>query len=144
MFAKLSNELGKIEFVQDDLSYSRYGVLRGLHGDDRTWKLISCVMGSFLLTLVDCRPESKTYKTWIQMPMSSLLFKTVLVPPMFANGHLCTSEKCIFHYKQSEYYHPERQFVIKWNDPALNIPWPNKDPILSKRDTEGPFLRLGK
>jgi dTDP-4-dehydrorhamnose 3,5-epimerase len=69
----------------------------------------------------------------------------VLIPPMFANGHYCRTTKCIFHYKQSTYYAgQESQFTVAWNDPNLNIDWDLffDEPLLSKRDSEGPFLKL--
>jgi dTDP-4-dehydrorhamnose 3,5-epimerase len=64
----------------------------------------------------------------------------VLVPPMHGNGHLVMSETAIFHYKQTTYYNPKGQFTYPWNDPRLNIWWPTKTPILSRRDEEGRFV----
>lgn len=130
----------KINFVQDDFSFSVKNVLRGLHGDNKTWKLVSCINGEFLLTIVDCDVKSSTYLMHDQLIFKSENYTQILIPPNFANGHLCTSYNCIFHYKQSEYYDPKSQFTVKWNDEKLNIKWQINNPILSQRDLEGPFL----
>jgi dTDP-4-dehydrorhamnose 3,5-epimerase len=78
----------------------------------------------------------------MQIPMSEEDFKMVYVPPGFANGHLCLSHKCIFHYKQTEYYEKDSQFTVAWNDPELGIAWPIERPIISVRDSTGPFLNM--
>ena len=123
-----------IHFLEDDISISTRGVLKGIHGDSLTWKLISCLHGKFYLVVVNYDEKSKDFGRWESFVLSETNKKQVLVPPNYGNGHLCLSEKSIFHYKQSEYYEPSRQFTIKWNDPRFNIWWPIKDPILSKRD----------
>jgi dTDP-4-dehydrorhamnose 3,5-epimerase len=123
-----------VRFVQDDISVSTRGVLRGLHGDDRTWKLVSCLIGRFYLVVVDWRPESPTYRRWEAFTLSERNRTQVLIPPNVGNGHLVMSEQAVFSYKQSEYYHRKSQFSIRWNDPTLNIYWPIANPILSTRD----------
>jgi len=127
-------------FVQDDISTSYKNVLRGIHGDKGTWKLISCLHGIFYLVVVDCNEESDSYGKWESFLLSGTNNQQVLVPPMYGNGHLVLSDFAIFHYKQSSFYGDYKQFTVKWDDENLRIDWPIVDPILSKRDTEGPFL----
>jgi dTDP-4-dehydrorhamnose 3,5-epimerase len=128
------------DFVQDDISVSSRNVLRGIHGDSETWKLISCLYGKFYLVVVDCRPGSKQFGKWQAFTLSDKNRLQVLVPPGFGNGHLVLSETTIFHYKQTSYYDPAGQFTYTWNDPRLNIWWPVKNPIISRRDEEGHFV----
>jgi dTDP-4-dehydrorhamnose 3,5-epimerase len=123
-----------IDFVEDDISTAYYGVLKGIHGDDRTWKLISCLHGKFYLIVINYDKTSEDFGKWAPFVLSDRNRHQVLVPPKHGNGHLCLSKKSIFHYKQSEYYEPSRQFTIKWNDPRFNIWWPLSNPILSVRD----------
>lgn len=123
-----------VEFVEDDVSISYRGVIKGIHGDDKTWKLISCLHGKFYLVVINYDKESKNFGKWDSFVLSESNKHQVLVPPKHGNGHLCLSDKSIFYYKQSEYYGPSRQFTIRWNDPQFNIWWPIKIPILSLRD----------
>ena len=123
-----------VAFVQDDISVSRRHVIRGLHGDDGTWKLISCLMGEIYLVVLDCRPNSARKGLWSAFTISDRNRMQVLVPPGVANGHLILSERAIFHYKQSAYYNPNGQFTVKWNDPRYGNRWPVATPILSPRD----------
>lgn len=129
-----------IDFVEDDVSIATRGVLKGIHGDSSTWKLISCLHGRFYLVVVNYDEQSSNFGKWESFVLSETNKHQVLVPPKHGNGHLCLSEKSIFHYKQSQYYNPSRQFTIKWNDPKLNIWWPIKNPILSMRDELGGFI----
>ncbi len=124
----------EVDFVEDDISIATRGVIKGIHGDAVTWKLISCLHGEFQLAVINYNRESKDFGKWQSFVLSDANKHQVLVPPKHGNGHLCLSEKSIFHYKQSAYYDPARQFTIKWNDPRFNIQWPIKNPILSKRD----------
>jgi dTDP-4-dehydrorhamnose 3,5-epimerase len=135
---KLYTEAGiNVKFVQDDISVSRQNVLRGIHGDSETWKLISCLYGEFYLVVVNWDEASPQFGKWESFVLSDKNRLQVLVPPKFGNGHLVLSELAIFHYKQSAYYDRAAQFTILWNDPKLNIQWPIKNPILSKRDRGG-------
>lgn len=129
-----------IKFVEDDISVSSKGVLRGLHGNAETWKLISCHYGSFYLVVANCDKDSPKFGKWESFVLSDRNREQVLVPPKYGNGHLVLSNQAIFHYKQSTYYNPKGQFTYKWNDPKLNIWWPNKNPILSQRDEFGHFV----
>ena len=130
----------KIKFIQDDISMSHRNVLRGIHGDTHTWKLISCLFGKFYLVVVNCDTASEYFGQWRAFTLSASNRQMVLVPPLYGNAHLVLSETAIFHYKQSTYYNPKGQFTYCWNDPNLNIWWPIKEPILSQRDTVGHFV----
>ena len=135
---KLYREKGiDIHFVEDDISIATRDVIKGIHGDDCTWKLISCLHGKFYLVVINYDKQSKDFGKWESFVLSETNKHQVLVPPKHGNGHLCLSEKSIFHYKQSSYYDPSRQFTIKWNDPKFKIGWPVKNPILSLRDELG-------
>jgi dTDP-4-dehydrorhamnose 3,5-epimerase len=119
---------------------SRQHVLRGLHGDGETWKLVSCLSGAFYLVVLNYDRDSDHFGKWISVTLSDKNRKQVLIPPKHANGHLVLSEKAIFHYKQNTYYNPKGQFTILWNDPKFNIWWPIKRPIISQRDEFGHFI----
>ena len=138
---KLYREHGiTIPFVQDDISVSSRNVLRGIHGDSETWKLISCLYGKFYFVVVNNDPASPQYRKWQSFTLSDTNRKQVLVPPMFGNGHLALSETTLFHYKQNTYYNPAGQFTIRYDDPAYGIWWPVAQPILSRRDESGAFI----
>lgn len=126
-----------IDFVQDDFSMSRQHVLRGIHGDAETWKLVSCIEGAFRLVVVNCDQESELFGQWIAIDLSENNCKQVLIPPKHGNAHLVVSERAIFHYKQNTYYNPQGQFTYKWNDERFKIWWPISHPILSERDEIG-------
>ena len=116
---------------------SRKNVLRGLHGDNETWKHITCVYGAFYQVVVDYREDSPTFLEWDSFVLDDKNMKSVLVPPGFINGHLCLSDECIFHYTQSypnDYIDWQDQISVKWNDPMLKIDWPIDNPILYGRD----------
>lgn len=127
----------RVTFVQDDASVSRRGVLRGIHGDRTTWKLVSCLLGEFYLVVVDCREDSPGFGQWTAMTLSEENHLQVLVPPGHGLAHLIMSERAVFHYKQSTYYDRASQFTYRWNDPRFSINWPTTDPILSDRDQRG-------
>lgn len=134
-------ELGILaKFVEDDISVSRRDVLRGIHGDAKTWKLVSCLHGSFYLVVVNCDEKSKTFGKWVAFTLSDRNRHQVLIPPHHGNGHVVLSDWAVFHYKQSEYYDPSRQFTYRWDDPKLQIWWPIKSPIVSRRDEAGRFV----
>lgn len=126
-----------VAFVQDDISISSRHVLRGIHGDAETWKLVSCLYGKFYLVVVNGDKESKDYGRWQGFTLSEHNRLQVLIPPRHGNGHVVMSEQAIFHYKQSTYYNPKGQFTIVWNDPQYKIWWPVKEPIVSRRDEVG-------
>ena len=123
-----------IDFCQDDISVSSRHVLRGIHGDAGTWKLISCLLGRFYMVVVNWDESSPHFRQWETFVLSEGNRQQILVPPKHGLGHLVLSETAIFHYKQSSYYDRASQFTLQWNDPLLNIWWPVKSPILSRRD----------
>lgn len=126
-----------VEFVQDDISVSSKNVLRGFHGDLKTTKMISCLLGRFYMVVVNCDKDSAQFGQWQAFTLTEKNRFQVLVPPKHGLGHLALTERIIFHYKQSTYYDPASQFTYCWNDPQLNVWWPIKNPILSQRDEQG-------
>lgn len=131
----------RTKFVRDDISTSAKNVLRGLHYDDKTWKLIHCMHGKIYFVVVNMKKDSDQYLKWEGFLLTSDNRTQVLVPPNFANGHLVISDSCIFHYKMSENYDPANEKGVAWNDPKLNIFWPVKEPILSQKDSHTKFLQ---
>jgi len=126
-----------LDFNHDKVSTSRKDVLRGIHGDFKSWKLITCLYGQMHFILVDNRKDSKTYLQWNSMILDDRKRKLVLIPPGVGNGFLVLSENSVFSYKwaySGKYPDVEYQFQIKWNDKRLNIDWPIANPILQKRD----------
>lgn len=126
-----------LKFVEDDISTGTRGVIKGIHGDNKTWKLITCLFGKFYFVVLNYNKKSKDYGKWEAFTLSDKNRLQVLVPPLYGNGHLVLSDYSIFHYKQSEYYDSTRQFSVKWDDPEFKIWWPIKNPILSQRDEQG-------
>ena len=122
----------KVKFIQDDISVSKKRVLRGIHGDFKTWKLITCLYGEFHLVVVNNLKKSKQYKKWQSFKLTDKNKLQILVPPGFGNGHQVLSKNAIFHYKQSTFYDRKSQFTINYN--SDNYDWPLKRPILSNRD----------
>ena len=132
---QIYNEAGiRLKFIQDDISISSKHVLRGIHGDQETWKLISCHYGKFYLMVINWDKSSPQFGQWESFVLSEKNRLQVLVPPKFGNGHVVLSEEAIFHYKQTAYYNRAGQFTILWNDQTLKMWWPIKNPILSRRD----------
>ena len=133
-----SEEYTDLKFVADKITISRFGVLRGLHGDPHTAKLITCLSGQFQLAILDLRKDSETYGNVETCLISDYEPTVVVVPAGCVNAHLCLSDKCVFYYKWSEHYKgPDEQVTIAWDDPSLNIDWAIKSPILSERDKNG-------
>lgn len=130
-----------VHFVVDDMSSSKKGVLRGIHGDKKTWKLISCHLGEFFFVVVNCNAESPDFGRWESFVLNDTNHWQVLVPPRYGNAHLALTDRILFHYKQSEYYDPDSQFSCRWDDPAFGIDWPIKDPILSERDSTSKYVK---
>ena len=120
--------------VVDSISTSRKHVLRGIHGDHKTTKVISCLYGTIYFVVLDCRSGSKTFHQWQAFTLSDRNKHQVLVPPGFGNAHLVISDECVFSYKLDQYYDRSSQFTLHWNDDQFNIYWPIKHPILSERD----------
>ncbi len=126
-----------IDFNHDKVSTSRKNVIRGLHGDNKSWKLATCLYGEMYYVVVDNRKDSPTYLMWDWTILSQKNKKMVLVPPNFVNGFCVLSEHSVLMYKWSydgNYPDVDSQFTIKWDDPKIGIDWPIDNPILSKRD----------
>jgi len=127
----------KLDFIHDKFSSSRKSVIRGIHGDYKTWKMVSCIHGEIYFVVVDNRPDSETYLQWDWMILDDKERKQVLLPPGFGNGFCVMSDTAVFSYKlayDGEYSDVDQQFTLKWNDPRVNIDWPTSNPILQARD----------
>lgn len=126
-----------LDFNHDKVSTSRKNVLRGIHGDFKSHKLVTCLYGELYFVMVDNRSDSPTYGQWESMILDDKTRKQVLLAPGIGNGFLVLSEHSVFHYKwhyHGEYPDVQDQFTIKWNDAELNIDWPTTEPILQQRD----------
>ena len=109
--------------------------MRGIHGDFKTWKLITCLYGEFFLLVVNNKKNDKQFKKYQIFYLTDKNNIQILVPPGFGNAHYVKSKEAIFHYKQSTLYDRKSQFTIKWNSKDHNFEWPfKKKPITSKRD----------
>ena len=122
------------KFVQDDYATSSRHVLRGIHGDAKTVKLISCLYGKIYVIVVNHDSASPQFRKWQSFTLSDRNRLQVYIPAKFGNAYLVMSRLAVFHYKQSTYYDRPAQFTLKWNDPAYKFWWPVKEPILSERD----------
>jgi dTDP-4-dehydrorhamnose 3,5-epimerase len=125
------------EFVQDSHSASRYGVVRGMHYQDMrapTAKLVRCTVGKILDVVIDLRMSSPTFGQWFSAELTAEGKTLIYVPVGFAHGFATLSDHCEVQYKQTDYYMPEAEGGIAWNDPDVGIQWPYPNPILSKRD----------
>lgn len=131
-------------FVQDNESKSSYGVLRGLHYQKSfpQTKLVRVVEGEVFDVAVDLRKDSSTYGKWVGVILSAENKKQFLIPKGFAHGFVVLSKTAIFAYKCDDFYHPNDEGGIIYNDPDINIKWPlNEDLILSEKDKKHPFLK---
>jgi len=133
-------------FVQDNLSRSVRGTLRGLHFQEphAQGKLIMALEGSVYDVVVDIRVGSPTFGRWYGLELSDGNLRQIYVPPGCAHGFCVTSETAIFLYKCTDYYSPRDERGVLWNDPALAISWPISDPILSAKDRQYPPLAAMK
>ncbi len=133
------------DFVQDNHSLSTVkGTLRGIHfqkGDKSQAKLVRCVRGAVLDVAVDLRHDSPTYKQWIGVELSEENKKQLLIPRGFGHGFVTLTDHVEFLYKADNYYDPEADGGIRWNDPDIGVDWGISNPILSEKDTKNPFLK---
>lgn len=135
-----------VRFVQDNCSRSIRGVLRGLHYQlppKSQGKLVQVIRGSVFDVAVDIRRSSPTFGEWYSVELTDENHKQLWVPPGFAHGFLALSDRVDLAYKVSEYYSPEHDRGIRWNDPDIGIGWPDIGiaPLLSPKDTDAPLLR---
>jgi len=130
-------------FVQDNHSRSVRGTLRGLHAQLRRpqGKLVRVVAGEVWDVAVDIRVGSPTFRRWVAVVLSAGNFRELYVPPGFAHGFCVLSEVAEVEYKCTDYYDPESELRLAWNDPELAISWPVRDPILSAKDRAARTLR---
>ena len=134
-------------FVQDNLSLSRRGVLRGLHfqSPNAQGKLVSCPAGEVFDVAVDIRKGSKTFGKWVGVHLSGDNKRQFWIPPGFAHGFVVLSETALFSYKCTKYYSPKDEKTILWNDPEIGIEWPITDGLqLSVKDGKGVSLKILK
>ena len=133
----------EVNFVQDNQAASCYGVLRGLHfqkGDHSQAKLVRVTKGKVLDVAVDIREGSPTYGKHVAVELSDENFCQLYIPRGFAHGYVVLSDTVVFQYKTDNYYCPQSEGAILWNDPELAIDWllPESDIILSDKDRKNP------
>lgn len=130
-------------FVQDNLSFSTRGVLRGLHYQKphEQGKLVSVLLGEVFDVVVDIRVSSPTFGWWMGVVLSAENRRQLYAPPGFAHGFVVTSETALFSYKCTDYYSPADEGSVRWNDPDIGIDWPVSSPTLSPKDGVAPLLR---
>ncbi|MHB1650899.1 MAG: dTDP-4-dehydrorhamnose 3,5-epimerase [Desulfitobacteriaceae bacterium] len=130
-------------FVQDNLSFSQRGVLRGLHFQNphTQGKLVYVLQGEVFDVAVDIRVGSRTFGEWVGVTLSSENKRQFYIPEGFAHGFCVTSETALFSYKCTELYHPQSEYGVSWNDPDLGIRWPVDAPVLSEKDQKYPRLK---
>ena len=133
-----------LEFVQDNVSVSRRGTLRGLHYQEphAQGKLVSVLRGAVWDVAVDIRRGSPTFGRWAGFHLSGEDGRQLWVPPGFAHGFVALEDDTVFSYRCTDYYHPEAEGTVLWSDPALAIAWPlDGPPLLAAKDAEAPCLR---
>ena len=129
-------------FVQDNLSFSRKRVLRGLHfqRNHPQAKIVQAVAGEIFDVAVDLRPGSSTFGKWSGVSLSGENKRQLFIPEDFAHGFCVLSESACVIYKCSDYYRPDDESGIIWSDPDINVAWPLKEPIISAKDRQLPRL----
>jgi dTDP-4-dehydrorhamnose 3,5-epimerase len=130
-------------FVQDNISVSRRGALRGLHfqNPNSQGKLVSVLQGEVFDVVVDLRVRSSTFGRWEAVTLSSENKLQFFIPPGFAHGFAVLSETAMFHYKCTEFYSPGNEVTLRWNDPSMGIQWPIDKPVVSEKDANGLLLK---
>src|SRR5215471_11077835 len=132
------------EFVQDNHSGSRRGVLRGFHYQDDSapmGKLVRCLFGKILDVAVDLRVGSPTFGQWVAIELTAANKRQLMVPQGFGHAFLTLSDGAEVLYKCTGYYTPAAEGTLAWNDPEINVDWPIAEPVLSSRDQNGMSLR---
>lgn len=130
------------DFVQDNFSFSRSGILRGLHYQltKPQAKLVTALSGEIYDVAVDIRRDSPTFKKWVGVSLSGENKRQLFIPGGFAHGFCVLSETASVLYKCSQFYDPADDRSLLWSDPALGIRWPIKEPVLSGKDAAAPTL----
>jgi len=131
-----------LPFVQDNHSRSARGVLRGLHaqGKHPQGKLVRVARGEVFDVAVDIDPDSPHYSQWIGVHLSDRNQRQLWIPPGYAHGFQVLSETADFEYKCTDYYAPDDEIGIRWDDPSIGIDWPLADPLISEKDRALPTL----
>lgn len=133
------------DFVQDNHSSSTVkGTLRGIHfqrGEKGQAKLVRCARGAVLDVAVDLRPNSPTYKKWVAVELSEENKRQLMIPRGFGHGFVTLTDHVEFLYKADNYYAPEADGNIIWNDPEIGVDWGVEEPILSQKDANAPLLK---
>lgn len=131
-----------LPFVQDNHSRSRYGVLRGMHAQRNhpQGKLVRVARGEVFDVALDVNPDSPTFGQWAGARLSDANGHQMWIPPGYAHGFVVLSDVADFEYKCTDYYHPDDEYGVIWNDPDAAIAWPIDDPILSDKDMSLPTL----
>jgi len=135
--ARYKSEAGiELPFVQDNQSRSTRGVLRGLHFqiNKPQGKLVRVTQGEVFDVAVDINPESPTYSQWVGVLLNDQNHLQFWVPPGYAHGFIVTSETADFSYKCTDYYDPQDEGGVRWDDPKIQINWPVTDPVVSEKD----------
>ncbi|WCJ59689.1 dTDP-4-dehydrorhamnose 3,5-epimerase [Fontisphaera persica] len=135
--------LPDVDFVQDNISLSRRGTLRGLHFQNprAQGKLVSVLQGEVFDVALDLRRSSPTFGRWHGVRLDAESKTQFYIPPGFAHGFAVLSETALFHYKCTDYYSPQDELAVRWDDPSIGIRWPVENPILSRRDAQAPLLK---
>lgn len=132
---KFKNRFKNLKFVEDDFSINKQNVFKGIHGDNKTWKLVSCVYGKCISYIVNCDEKSKNFGKWEKFILSENNYFQILVPPKYGNSFLVKSKVAVYHYKQTQYYKGmKKQFTYKYNDPRIKLNLFSKNLIISDRD----------
>ncbi len=128
-----------VAFVQDNISFSTRGVLRGLHlqNPNPQGKLVCVLQGEVFDAVVDLRVGSPHFGRWTGAVLSSESGRQLWIPEGFAHGFCVLSETALFAYKCSDFYDPESEMTVLWNDPGIGIDWPLADPVISEKDAAG-------
>ena len=121
----------------DKIMSRKLNTLTGIHGDSKTWKVLSCIEGKILVVLVNCDRKSKNFGKHFKITLKGQDFKSLIISPKIGNSYLCLKNRNLILYKilhNGDYNDFDKQFTYKWNDSKFKISWPIKKPILSKRD----------
>lgn len=121
-------------FVQDDISVNFKGVLKGMHGDAGTTKLVQVFEGAVQAVILNCNESSPNFGKWESFILSAENKHQLYIPPMYGNGYYVLTDHAVYSYKQDTYYGDFKQFTYKYNDPRFNINWMGEADVLSERD----------
>ncbi|MGV7223925.1 MAG: dTDP-4-dehydrorhamnose 3,5-epimerase [Nitrospinales bacterium] len=132
-----------VQFVQDNLSFSTKGTLRGLHYQYPHFqaKLAQVIQGEVLDVVVDVRRGSPTFGRWSEVRLSEINHRQLFAPVGFAHGYCVLSDSAVFAYKCSDFFMPECEKGVLWSDPDIGVDWPVKMPVLSEKDGQYPLLK---